>query len=136
MIAKIFRYIHRRKIWHWLFCFCNMKLKHSIVTAPLFLFYAIENEGIVKSLFMLNNSYRLAFTICKLIYFCVTKEELYRPAKWIGIEGINSIEFDRNAVILRPVLNRRLSAIEYSSEIIPGMKWTFHFKYMGCYNSV
>ena len=112
---KIFRYIHCRKIWHQLFCFYNPKLKHPIVTAPSFLFNAIENEGIAKSLFMLNNSYRHAFIICKLIYFCVTKEELYRPAKWVGIEGINSIEFDRNAVILRPVLNRPVSAIEYSS---------------------
>ena len=52
---------------------------------------------------MLNNSYRLAFTICKLIYFCVTKEELYRPAIAVRREGINGIELDRNAVIRRPV---------------------------------
>ena len=64
---------------------------------------------------MLNNSYRLAFTICKLIYFCVTKEELYRPAIAVRREGINGIELDRNAVIRRPVLNTHLRAIEYSS---------------------
>ena len=84
-------------------CYCNLKLKHSIVTAPSFLFNAIENEGIAKSLFMLNNSYRHAFIICKLIYFCVTKEELYRPAIAVRREGINGIELDRNAVIRRPV---------------------------------
>ena len=64
---------------------------------------------------MLNNSYRHAFTICKLIYFCVTKEDSYRPGIGLRVEEINSTEFDRNAVMRRPILNRRLSTIEYSS---------------------
>ena len=64
---------------------------------------------------MLNNSYRHTYTICKLIYFCVTKEELYRPGIGLRVEGIIGTEFDRNAVMCRPILNIRLSTIEYSS---------------------